>query len=198
MGRPWSVTAARRKEAAIACDMMASSNDRENVGPVNDIEHNVSGKPPMIALAKAAFAAVFEFDRAQNGGATTSYQSLREAWAEAAQALRDGYTPGGTLYAFDRTPIVEVSSGDSSVEYDNEQPETMIDVVGHNDGFLDEILSVIDWDNCTVVETESTVATFEGSLLNAPIGQPVEGNENTDDYSDAYTSDGQTFDTSDE
>lgn len=75
--------------------MMASSNTEDGVGPVCDIERNISAKPPVYALAKAALDAVYQ--RADTAQPNAGYDTVREAWAEAAQLLRDGWVPGNEL-----------------------------------------------------------------------------------------------------
>lgn len=89
MARPWTINKSRRLEAANACDQMACSNDAFGIGPSSDIQNNVVGKPPVLVLASAAFGAIYQF--------IDKYDTVREVWSEAAQLLRDGWSPGDSI-----------------------------------------------------------------------------------------------------
>lgn len=95
MSRPWSVNKSRRTEAAIACYQMASSNDKLYPDtPAFNIGAQVVGKPPIIALAIAAFDAV---SVANQDAGNPPYDNVREWWAEAGQLIEDGWTPGDQI-----------------------------------------------------------------------------------------------------
>lgn len=121
MGRPWLVTLGRRKAAVAACDQMASSNTADGVGPACEIEKNVSAKPDVIVLAKAAFDAVFGISNGLPAGC--GYDTIREGWAEAAQILREGWIPGMKLLSMQEALEERIRARDRIAPPDAKSPE---------------------------------------------------------------------------